>query len=326
MKLILLSERGFIRTFNIKYSLSILLLVSLSAGLLFSGWFIGYHQKRPILTFFRDALNDLNIENTRQADHINQLSLEVNQQISGINQYVSTLQLRMAHIETLVRQVNEWASLNNFKEFKIAFPITDASNNSIDKFTHFVPIRDIASTDLTNINTPYHQQGINLLATLKNLENKITIRLFQINLLKDILHTDYTLEENTVFASPVSHGSWLSSAYGYRIDPFTGQRSWHNGMDFAGRSDADVLASASGVVTYVGNRNNYGNFIEIAHKENMLTRYAHNKKLLVQIGDIVNKGQIIAKMGSSGRSTGPHVHFEILKNNSNVNPSRYIKD
>ena len=123
---------------------------------------------------------------------------------------------------------------------------------------------------------------------------------------------------------PVRDG-WLSSGYGRRNDPFTGKREHHDGVDFAGRAGSEIVAVAKGVVTVSGKKSGYGYLIEIDHGNGYVTRYGHNKKNLVRSGDLVEKGQVIAQMGNSGRSTGPHVHFEIVFEGKTVNPMRFIR-
>ena len=99
----------------------------------------------------------------------------------------------------------------------------------------------------------------------------------------------------------------------------------HKGMDFAGKKGSDVVAVASGVVTWSGERYGYGNLVEINHGNGYVTRYGHNAEILVKTGDSVERGQTISKMGSTGRSTGPHVHFEVLLNNRQVDPIRFVQ-
>jgi murein DD-endopeptidase MepM/ murein hydrolase activator NlpD len=123
---------------------------------------------------------------------------------------------------------------------------------------------------------------------------------------------------------PVTEG-WISSGFGYRNDPFTGKRDRHEGVDFAGRPGSDIVAVASGVVTWSGNRSGFGVMVELDHGNGYVTRYAHNKKNLVAVGDKVDRGQLIARMGSSGRSTGTHVHFEVLRDGKAVNPMGFIR-
>lgn len=123
---------------------------------------------------------------------------------------------------------------------------------------------------------------------------------------------------------PIRSG-WVSSYYGMRTDPFTGLREHHKGVDLAGKDGSGIHAVASGVVTWSGDRYGYGQMVEINHGNGYITRYAHNKENLVEVGDVVTRGQRIARMGSSGRSTGPHVHFEVLKNGRVVNPANYLR-
>ena len=122
---------------------------------------------------------------------------------------------------------------------------------------------------------------------------------------------------------PITWG-WLSSKYGTRVDPISGKKAWHAGVDFAGKDGSDVIAVASGVVTFAGKRSGYGYLVEINHGDGYSTRYAHHKELKVMTGEIVKKGQVVGLMGSSGRSTGPHVHFEVLKNGKHVDPAKYV--
>jgi murein DD-endopeptidase MepM/ murein hydrolase activator NlpD len=121
---------------------------------------------------------------------------------------------------------------------------------------------------------------------------------------------------------PVAAG-YVSSYFGTRQDPFEGHAANHKGLDFAGALGSEVLAVAEGVVTRVEKVPGYGNLVEIKHGE-YVTRYAHNQSALVSEGDRVSRGQPIALMGSTGRSTGPHVHFEVLQNGRHVNPLKFV--
>ncbi|MDP6437257.1 MAG: M23 family metallopeptidase [Gammaproteobacteria bacterium] len=122
---------------------------------------------------------------------------------------------------------------------------------------------------------------------------------------------------------PIKSG-WLSSYFGKRSDPISGKSSWHRGIDFAGKFGNDIIAVGDGVVSWSGDRYGYGNMVEIKHGNGYVTRYGHNQKNLVAIGDQVDQGQTIALMGSTGRSTGPHVHFEVWRNGKAVDPTRYV--
>jgi murein DD-endopeptidase MepM/ murein hydrolase activator NlpD len=160
-------------------------------------------------------------------------------------------------------------------------------------------------------------------AELNQLSSYIKRREFELDILDDVLINEEIRDASLVRGRPVKWG-WLSSQFGQRVDPITGKTAWHSGVDFAGRDGSDVIAVASGVITFAGERSGYGKLVEISHANGYVTRYAHHKELVVQAGDVVKKGETIGIMGSSGRSTGPHVHFEVLKNGRGVDPARYV--
>lgn len=124
---------------------------------------------------------------------------------------------------------------------------------------------------------------------------------------------------------PVRAG-WMSSHFGRRTDPFTGKQAMHRGVDFAGRAGTEIVAVAAGVVTYSGDRSGYGKMVEINHGNGYVTRYAHNAENLVAVGDDIQQGQSIALMGSTGRATGPNLHFEVRHLGRPVDPVRHIRE
>ncbi|MFH1494066.1 MAG: M23 family metallopeptidase [Pseudomonadota bacterium] len=138
-----------------------------------------------------------------------------------------------------------------------------------------------------------------------------------------------TLREQVVKSTsptlqPVSAG-WFSSNFGWRLDPFSGKKAFHEGVDFMAETGTPVKAAAGGVVVYSEYHPQYGNMIDIDHGNGMVSRYAHTSKRLVKVSDIVLQGQKIAEVGSTGRSTGPHLHFEVLRNGAPQNPARYLQ-
>ncbi len=162
-----------------------------------------------------------------------------------------------------------------------------------------------------------------LLIELTELESQLDHEEKQLKMLESLTLGHHI--ENTSYLSgrPIRKG-WLSSYFGTRKDPFNGRPAMHKGVDFAGKEDADIIATAAGVISWASDRYGYGQLIEINHGKGFKTRYGHNKTLLVKVGDVVAKGQVIALMGSTGRSTGPHVHYEILRNNTQINPVKYV--
>jgi murein DD-endopeptidase MepM/ murein hydrolase activator NlpD len=146
----------------------------------------------------------------------------------------------------------------------------------------------------------------------------------KLSALEQLLMNRGLMAEVMPSGKPVKKG-WLSSSYGKRTDPFTGKKSLHRGVDFAGKPGSDVIAVASGVVTRSERVSGYGNIVEVRHAEGYATRYAHNQENLVAVGDVVSKGDTIALLGSTGRSSGPHVHFEVHRHGKVVNPSRFLR-
>ena len=118
---------------------------------------------------------------------------------------------------------------------------------------------------------------------------------------------------------------WNASAYGWRVDPFTGERAMHEGVDFVAIPGTAIRAAASGVVVTAERHPQYGNLVEIDHGKDLTTRYAHASKVLVRAGQLIKRGQKIAEVGSSGRSTGPHLHFEVRIRGLAQNPDRFLR-
>lgn len=120
-------------------------------------------------------------------------------------------------------------------------------------------------------------------------------------------------------------GGWYSSNFGWRIDPFNGQRAYHEGIDVIAEQGTAVYAAAGGVVVYADFHPQYGNMIEIDHGNDLITRYAHASKRLVKLGDLVLRGGKIAEVGSTGRATGTHLHFEVRQRGAPVNPAQFLR-
>lgn len=158
---------------------------------------------------------------------------------------------------------------------------------------------------------------------LAQLEQRADLRESQLAALENVILTRELKEEIHPEGRPVLSG-YISSYFGERADPFDGLEKFHKGVDFAGAQGSDVVAVAAGVVTWAGERAGYGKLIEINHGDGYATRYAHNERTLVSLGETVKRGEPIALMGSTGHSTGPHVHFEVLHNGRQVDPLSFI--
>lgn len=161
--------------------------------------------------------------------------------------------------------------------------------------------------------------------SLDALSDEFVQQQHNLTALQDYLITNDSIIGAIPSGRPVGEDSWVSSFFGQRVDPFSGKKAFHSGLDYAGRAGSTVHASADGIVSWSGQRSGYGGLVEIDHGNGYVTRYAHNKELKVTTGDRVKKGEVVALMGSTGRSTGPHVHFEILRDGRPVNPSNYLE-
>ncbi len=158
--------------------------------------------------------------------------------------------------------------------------------------------------------------------TLSSLGSDLEKRALSLTELADFLEKQKLVMSSTPSIWPA--GGWISSRFGYRISPFTGRRVFHEGVDIAAKYGAPVRAAAKGTVIFSGRKNGYGKIVIIDHGFGYMTKYAHNSNMYVQAGQQVQKGERIAAVGSSGRSTGPHVHYEVLVNGVPVNPTRFI--
>jgi len=178
------------------------------------------------------------------------------------------------------------------------------------------PEEPLAATEAMQIN--------GVVGALDVLDEQLADRSRQLTVLEDLLLNRKLRDEVRPEGRPVTSG-YVSSQFGSRTDPFTGRRAFHKGVDFAGREGAEVVAVASGVVIWSGERYGYGQLVEINHGNGYVTRYAHNVDNLVAVGDTVRRGQVIARMGGTGRATGPNLHFEVLLNDRPVDPLTYVQ-
>jgi murein DD-endopeptidase MepM/ murein hydrolase activator NlpD len=162
-----------------------------------------------------------------------------------------------------------------------------------------------------------------LSAMINQFDRSLDYRTTQFSALESVLLGRQLSAEIRPSGKPVMAG-YISSYFGERMDPFNGEEAFHKGLDFASEAGSDVLAVAQGVVTWAGPREGYGVLVEVNHGNGYVTRYAHNSRVSVAPGDTVERGQAIAVVGSTGRSTGPHVHFEVLKDGRPIDPRAFI--
>lgn len=171
----------------------------------------------------------------------------------------------------------------------------------------------------------------NLVSQKSKLEKELEICIYEYNKLKNDIESE-KLEELNLNNIEYTNGIWpiesyndISSPFGERIHPISGKLSFHKGIDIPAPKDTDILACDDGIVLFSGVMNGYGNVVKLKHFDGKITLYAHNNSNLVKEGDIVKTGQVIAKVGTTGNSTGNHLHFETIVNNKNINPIEVIK-
>jgi murein DD-endopeptidase MepM/ murein hydrolase activator NlpD len=160
-------------------------------------------------------------------------------------------------------------------------------------------------------------------ALLAQLAQQVDQRSDQLGVLEALLVSDSANKKFLPTLKPIED-AWFSSNFGWRLDPFTGQQSFHEGIDFPADVGTAIDAAASGKVIFADVHPAYGKIIEIDHGNGLVSRYAHCSVLLVSEGDFVMRGQLIAKVGTTGRSTGPHLHFEVRLNGVPQNPARFL--
>ncbi len=185
----------------------------------------------------------------------------------------------------------------------------------------------MSATDLdafVPVSIPDNTQEDPILHEIAKLEQSLDLKSQQLAMLENLVRGHHIQEQSRLSGRPIASG-WLSSYYGMRADPFTGEPAMHKGLDFAGKAGIDVVSTAAGIVTWAGERYGYGQLVEIDHGDGFVTRYGHNDTLSVSIGDVVTKGQPIAKMGNTGRSTGAHVHYEVIRNGKQVDPLPFVR-
>lgn len=220
-------------------------------------------------------------------------------QLSMLVAHVARMQAKLTRLEALGQQV----ALNNQLEDQFDFS-SEVGIGGISKLGTNIELEQL----ITDID-----------ALILRMDNN-NVQLSLLETVASNLHID---EERYISGRPIEKG-WLSSHYGLRNDPFNGKRTMHKGVDFAGEEGVDVIATAGGVVMWADKMFGYGELVEIDHGNGLRTRYGHNKALSVTVGDVVAKGDKIAIMGSTGRSTGPHVHYEVLRGGKQIDPQKYV--
>ncbi len=236
-------------------------------------------------------------------------NIDLMNQISNYYDQLDKLNLKLASLDKLEYKVRDFISES--KDESVLRPVS-VGGKEIDTMRDYYAVSDRREKEFFS----------NLSSSLDTIDDRIDVHNDSLTEL-----TQYLEEKNFIMLSTPTiwpTRGWVSSKFGFRTSPFSGRRVFHEGLDIAARYGIDVRATAKGVVVFSGTRTGYGYIVTIDHGYGYLTRYAHNSQLLVKVGDKVEKGTPIAKVGSSGNSTGPHVHYEVLSNGIPVNPIKYI--
>jgi len=295
-------------TFSITKSTFIFACIIVVALLMTSAWLLQshYHQQ-----FIQYKINALHEKNEIKQQYLQSIASQTNQQLQSLAEKVGELQAQNKRLNSLGERIIEKSNLPK-QEFEL-YEQTDQESES--QSTAPDTSKLLNNNDLS----PLIDKVSILEEQYKNNENLFE----QLEITFNNLHL---IDELFISGRPVpDQGSWISSPFGTRTDPFTGRLSRHKGVDIAGYSGMPIKATAAGVVTISEARNGYGYLVEINHGSGLMTRYAHASAITVSVGDVVEKGQQVAVMGTTGRSTGPHVHYEVLKDGQQVNPDYYIQ-
>ena len=177
--------------------------------------------------------------------------------------------------------------------------------------------------DINNITDADEEDINNILSDLSKLSQDVKLELYSYEELYETIQGQSGRIEATPSIAPIDRG-WVSSSFGYRMDPFTKKRKMHHGLDISAATGTPIYSTASGRVVYAKFYGSYGYTIKLDHGYGYITIYAHMSKMDVRKGDIVKRGDVIGKVGNTGRSTGPHIHYEVRYQNKPLNPVEFI--
>ena len=265
-------------------------------GLVFAGFLLKQSDfvDAAVIETWRSKLSE-------QDDVVEQLREQSVARRQAVGRQIAEMQARLWRMEALASYMHETSGLPK-DEFDFDAPVSQGG-----------PLSNEAEVlEVDNLDTQ-----------LASLSRRLKQRETELSILDQVLLGIYNDKGARPAGAPIVKG-WMSSPFGERVDPISGKKAWHEGMDFAGAKGSEVIAVANGVVVFAGYRDGYGQMVEISHGKDLRTRYGHHEEVLVHAGQSVKRGDVIALMGSSGRSTGPHVHFEVLKEGRPVNPARYV--
>jgi murein DD-endopeptidase MepM/ murein hydrolase activator NlpD len=262
------------------------------------------------LIFGYFAYNMLAINlNMGELNELRQRSLQQKREIQKFAVKIEDFQRQISRLEKFDKKLRVITSLETVPDSHDTFGVGGPNDGSTDSFAgqsgqYSVSILNKLNEDLNHLDNVASRQEISF------------------HELDSFFKDQASLLTSTPSIWPAR--GWVTSGFGYRVSPFTGLRELHEGIDIATHLNADIIAPANGIVIESKREGGYGNVVEIDHGYGIVSRFSHNSTNLTGRGDKVKRGQVIARVGSTGRSTGPHLHYEILLNGIPVNPLQYI--
>jgi murein DD-endopeptidase MepM/ murein hydrolase activator NlpD len=294
-------KTGRVKQLDLRHPLVVTAAFTLVFGIVGGAFSVGvglgvhHHASNPI-----DQLGGWSAELVRQKAQIEDVRRALQEKVNALAMRVGQMNANVIRLDALGKRLTRMAKLDD-GEFDFGNPPA-LGGETVDGQPAQIP---------------------SLTAMVDDLQSQLSSREQQLGVLENLILTRELNKQVYPEGRPVQEG-WISSYFGRRADPFTGFSAVHKGVDFAGPEGTAVSSVAAGLVTFAGERAGFGQMVEINHGNGLATRYCHNEKLLVKQGDMVRKGQEVSLMGSTGHSTGPHLHFEVLKNGSQVDPLRFI--
>jgi murein DD-endopeptidase MepM/ murein hydrolase activator NlpD len=291
---------GKARHLNLSHPLTLTLVTVVAIGLLVTIFALGLHLGESSMA--RMALLNPGAAVLAEQAEVAALKTQLQDRVDALAMRLGVMNAHVIRLDALGKRLTQMAHINSREfDFDDDPPQGGSESDGVGRGAQ-VP-------DLTSMIDDLGGASIQRSGQFAALENVILGR--QLSL------------EIKPSGRPVREG-YISSYFGERMDPFNGEDAFHKGVDFASDAGTDVLAVASGIVTWAGPREGYGNLVELNHGNGYVTRYGHAARTLVTVGDEVERGQAVAVVGSTGRSTGPHVHFEVLKDGRQIDPMAFV--
>ena len=302
MHIILVSDRlATARSITLTWGHAILFAATIFGSVLVLSSLFSYvtvrHAAEIRLPFLQDMLRVMNAEETQRSKDF------VRENLNAMAVKLGEMQARLLRLDTIGERLAGMAGVKptDMKAFE---------SKSAGQGGPLVLPTAMSATEL--------QRAVDALAT------QVEAKSDAISMIESQLLDDRIRKSLLPTSLPVA-AQWNASTYGWRVDPFTGERAMHEGVDFVAAPGTSVEAAAAGVVVSAERHPQYGNMVEIDHGKDLTTRYAHASKILVTVGQLVKRGQKIAEVGSTGRSTGPHLHFEVRIRGLAQNPDRFLR-